>query len=78
VKILGKQILEAYKISGNTLFSQNVKVSLEKDMCKCFIRGLKPEIEQRITRNLGVQETVADALRKESFALYRIYDRGIM
>jgi len=34
-------------------------------MCKCFIRGLKPEIEQRITRNLGVQETVADALRIE-------------
>ena len=35
-------------------------------MCKCFIRGLKPEIEQRITRNLGVQETVADALRKRT------------
>jgi len=65
VKILGKQILEAYKISGNTLPSQNIKVSLERDMCKCFIRGLKPEIEQRITRNLGVQETVADALRIE-------------
>jgi len=65
VKILGKQILEAYKISGNTLPSQNIKASLEKDMCKCFIRGLKPEIEQRITRNLGVQETVADALRIE-------------
>ena len=34
-------------------------------MCKCFIRGLKPEIEQRITRNLSVQDTVADALRIE-------------
>ncbi|KYQ60543.1 DNA-binding protein HEXBP [Trachymyrmex zeteki] len=34
-------------------------------MCKCFIRGLKPEIEQRIAKNLGVQETVADALRIE-------------
>jgi len=34
-------------------------------MCKCFIRGLKPEIEQRITRNLGVQETVDDVLRIE-------------
>ena len=34
-------------------------------MCKCFIRGLKPEIEQRIARNLGVQDTVADALRIE-------------
>jgi len=45
VKILGKQTLEAYKISGNTLPSQNIKTSLEKDMCKCFIRGLKPEIE---------------------------------
>jgi len=64
VKILGKQILEAYKISGNTLPSHNIKISLEKDMCK-FIRGLKPEIEHRITRNLGVQETVADALRIE-------------
>ena len=36
-------------------------------MCKCFIRGLKPEIEQRTkrTRNLSVQDTVADALRIE-------------
>jgi len=34
-------------------------------MCKCFIRGLKSEIEQRIARNLSVQETVADALRIE-------------
>jgi len=65
VKILEKQILEAYKISGNTLSNQNIKASLEKNMCKCFITGLKLEIEQRITRNLGVQETVADALRIE-------------
>ncbi|KYN29284.1 hypothetical protein ALC57_01287 [Trachymyrmex cornetzi] len=34
-------------------------------MCKCFIRGLTPEIEQRIARNLNVHETVADALRIE-------------
>jgi len=34
-------------------------------MCKCFIGGLKQEIEQRIVRNLGVQETVVDALRIE-------------
>lgn len=65
VKILGKQILEAYKNTGNTLPNQNIKGSLERDMCKCFIRGLKPEIEQRIARNLDVQETVADALRIE-------------
>jgi len=30
VKILGKQILEIYKILGNTLPSQNIKTSLEK------------------------------------------------
>jgi len=65
VKILGKQILEAYKVSGNSLPGQNIKASLEKDMCKCFIRGLKPEIEQRIARDLDVQGTVADALRIE-------------
>lgn len=63
VKLLGKQILEAYKNSGNALPSQSIKASLEKDMCKCFIRGLKPAIEQRITRNLDVQGTIADALR---------------
>jgi len=34
-------------------------------MCKCFIRGLKPEIEQRIARNLGVQEMVANVLQIE-------------
>jgi len=62
---LGKQILEAYKISGNILPGQNIKASLKKDMCKCFIRGLKPEIEQRIARDLDVQGTVADALRIE-------------
>jgi len=62
MKILGKQILEAYKISENTLPIQNIKAVLEKDMCKCFIKELKPEIEQR---NLGMQETVADALRIE-------------
>ncbi|EGI66698.1 hypothetical protein G5I_04754, partial [Acromyrmex echinatior] len=65
VKILGKQIMEAHKISGNALSDQSIKTSLEKDMCKCFIKGLKPEIEQRITRNLGVQETIGDALRIE-------------
>jgi len=32
-------------------------------MCKCFVRGLKLKIEQRIERHLGVQETVADTLR---------------
>ncbi|KYN01910.1 DNA-binding protein HEXBP [Cyphomyrmex costatus] len=65
VKILGKQILESYKNPGNDPTSQNIKATLEKDMCKYFIRGLKPEIEQRIARNLGVTETVADALRIE-------------
>ena len=30
-----------------------------------MLQELKPEIEQRIARNLGVQETVADALRLE-------------
>lgn len=65
VKILGKQILEAMRSSGHALPDQNIKTSLEKDMCKCFIRGLKPEIEQRIARNLDVQDTVADALRIE-------------
>jgi len=54
VKLLGKQILEAYGNSGNALSSQNIKASLEKDMCKCFIRGLKPKIEQRIARDLNV------------------------
>ncbi|KAL6252034.1 hypothetical protein P5V15_015015 [Pogonomyrmex californicus] len=34
-------------------------------MCKCFIRGLNPEIEQRVARNLDVKGTVADALRIE-------------
>jgi len=34
-------------------------------MCKCFIRGLKPEIEQRIARDLNVQDTITDALRIE-------------
>jgi len=65
VKLLGKQILEAYRNSGNALPNQNIKASLEKDMCKCFIRGLKPEIEQRIARDLNVQDTITDALRIE-------------
>lgn len=65
VKLLGKQIMEAHKISGSSLPERDIKTSLEKDMCKCFIRGLKPEIEQRIARDLGVQETVADALQIE-------------
>jgi len=62
VKILGKQIL---KDPGNFLSNQDIKLPLEKNMCKYFIRGLKPKIEQRIARNLNVQETVADALRIE-------------
>jgi hypothetical protein len=65
VKLLGKQILEAYEISGNALFDKNIKTSLEEDMCKCFVKGLKPEIEQRTAKNLGVRETIADALRIE-------------
>lgn len=34
-------------------------------MCNRFIRGLKPEIEQRIARSLDLQLTIADALRIE-------------
>jgi len=34
-------------------------------MCKCFIRGLKSEIEQRIARDLNVQNIITDALRIE-------------
>ena len=73
VKVLGKQILKAHKDSGSFLPNQDIKPSLEKDMSKCFIRGLKPEIEQRIARNLNVQETVADALRIER-ELYSMTD----
>ena len=65
VKLLGKQIFEAYRSSGHTLPGQDIRTTIEKDMCKCFIRGLKPEIEQRIARNLDVKSTVADALRIE-------------
>lgn len=61
VKLLGKQILEACK--SHTPPDQNIKASLERDMSKYFIRGLKPEIKQRIARDLSVQETVSDALR---------------
>ena len=45
IKILGKQILETYRNLGNDLTGQNNKVSLKQDMCKCFIRELKPEIK---------------------------------
>lgn len=62
VKFLGKQILEAYKNTGHHFTEQNLKTTVEKDMCRCFSRGLKPEIEQRIARDLDVQRTVADAL----------------
>ncbi|EZA46440.1 hypothetical protein X777_00157, partial [Ooceraea biroi] len=65
VKFLEKQILEAYRSTSNPQTDPNIKVSLEKDMAKCFIRGLKPEIEQRIARNLDVQATITDALRIE-------------
>jgi len=73
IKILGKQILETCRNPGNDSAGQIIKASLERDICKCFIRGLKPEIEQRIAKNLGVQETVADALRIEKEL--QIYDR---
>ena len=65
VKVLGKQILKAHKDSGNNLPNQDIKSSLKKDMSKCFIRGLKSEIEQRIARNLNVQETVALRTERE-------------
>lgn len=65
VKLLGKQIREAYRTSGHALGEEAITASLEKDMCKCFIRGLKPDIEQRVNRNLDVQGTIADALRIE-------------
>lgn len=63
VKLLGKQIREAYRSSEYA--GQDIRASLEKDMCKCFIRGLKSEIEQRIARDLDVEATVSDALRIE-------------
>jgi len=32
-------------------------------MCKYFIRELKPENEQKIARDLNVQNTITDVLR---------------
>jgi len=58
--------MKVHKNSQNVFPDQNIKPSLERNMCKCFIRGLKPEIGQRITSNLSVQETVADANRKRT------------
>lgn len=74
VKMLSKQILEAYRSTIQFLPDQNIKKSLEEDMCKCFIRGLKPEIKQRIARDLDVHETVADALRIEKRELRAMTD----
>jgi len=34
-------------------------------MCKCFIRGLNPEIEQRIARDLNVQDIITHVLKIE-------------
>jgi len=60
---MGKQILKAHKEIRKFSPYQDIKLPLEKDMYKCFIRGLKSEIEQKISRN--IQEIVADALRIE-------------
>jgi len=62
---MGKQILKAHKEIRKFSPNQDIKLPLEKNMYKCFIRGLKSEIEQWISRNLNIQETVADALRIE-------------
>ena len=43
--------MEIHKISGN-FSNQSIKSSLEKDICKCFIRRLKPEIEQKIEQKI--------------------------
>lgn len=40
-------------------------MSLERNMCECFIGGLKPEIEQRISKNLNIEDTISDVLRIE-------------
>ena len=63
VKLLGRQILEAYRSSGHE--NKDIKTAIETDMCKCFIRGLKPEIEQRLNRNQEVHAAITDALRIE-------------
>lgn len=65
IKTLGKQISDAYQYLEKVLPDENIKMSLEKNMCECFIRGLKPNIEQRITRNVNIEDTIADALRIE-------------
>ena len=43
---MGKQILKAHKEIRKFSPNQDIKLPLEKDMYKCFIRGLKSEIEQ--------------------------------
>ncbi|KAL0128585.1 hypothetical protein PUN28_003740 [Cardiocondyla obscurior] len=63
VRLLGNRIMDVHKrMIDDYAQLTEIRNSLEKDVCKCFIRGLKSEIEQRVKRDLGVHETVTDAL----------------
>ncbi|EFN80963.1 hypothetical protein EAI_03003, partial [Harpegnathos saltator] len=64
-KAIGKRILEAHRTTNNGAIDRSYKTSLENELVHSFIRGLKPEIEQRIARNLDVTATVEEALRIE-------------
>lgn len=65
IRDIGKQILEEHRRSNDGTTDRNYKTVLEKDICKCFIRGLRSEIEQRVAKDLDVINTVNDALRVE-------------
>lgn len=68
VKDIGNRISDAYKQSHAGVVDDAFKRSLDVDLVECFNRGLRPEIENKITRNQSFSETMKEAIdieRKE-------------
>ena len=62
VKEIGHRICEAYETANNGAMDDGFKTRLDLDLVDCFIHGLLPDIENKITLGISYEKTMHKAI----------------
>lgn len=63
VKDLAKRILEEYKLQNNNAITAEVNTAFDNAFADCFKKGLKPEIENKVTENQSLSDMIEAAIK---------------
>lgn len=77
VRDLGNRILDVYKSNHNGVADKTFTDSLDKDLVDCFIRGLKTEIENKMTDEGKLSDVMLRAIEIERKLQAKMALRGV-